>query len=131
METWAGTKLGGFERLTSDQETMTQLQEDFMLTDELDAEGAGEAAATASAVNATEEMRATAADSAGTHNTSLPGRNAAMPDAQLDELYHTVKLSTAAAPELRHHLVSHLRQAQGTAQRLQASNDCCTAFANP
>ena len=75
-------------------------------------------------IKAAATVATTAANSATTNSA---GASAAMSDAQVDELYQAVKHSTAAAPELRHHLVSHLRQAQGTAQRLQASNDCGTA----
>ncbi|KAL3150070.1 hypothetical protein ABBQ38_013416 [Trebouxia sp. C0009 RCD-2024] len=108
LGTWAGTELGGLAQLQSD-ECMAQLKVNFMLDDAEPAEAAqpdstGTAADTEPAgkvVNDSSEAPAINAE---------PDANAAMSDDKLDELYQMLKSSSAAQPELRHQLVTHMRQ---------------------
>ncbi len=53
-----------------------------------------------------------------------PGVNVAMSGNKLDVLYQKLKSSTAAAPELRHQLVSQLHIAAGIVERLQSTSAC-------
>lgn len=47
-----------------------------------------------------------------------------MSDDKLDELYQMVKSSSAAQPELRHQLVTHMLLAKGVMARLTADSAC-------
>ena len=53
-----------------------------------------------------------------------PDINAAMSNDKLDELYQKLKSSTAAAPKLRHHLISQLHIAAGIVERLRSTSTC-------
>ncbi|KAL3158253.1 hypothetical protein ABBQ38_010504 [Trebouxia sp. C0009 RCD-2024] len=122
LGTWAGTELGGLAQLQSD-ECMAQLKDSFMLDDAEPAEAAqpdstGTAAETEPAgkvVNDSSEAPAINAE---------PDVNAAMSDDKLDELYQMLKSSSAAQPELRHQLVTHMRLAKGVMERLTADSAC-------
>ncbi|KAL3160825.1 hypothetical protein ABBQ38_009230 [Trebouxia sp. C0009 RCD-2024] len=122
LGTWAGTELGGLAQLQSD-ECMAQLKVNFMLDDAEPAEAAqpdstGTAADTDPAgkvVNDSSEAPAINAE---------PDANAAMSDDKLDELYQMLKSSSAAQPELRHQLVTHMRFAKGVMERVTADSAC-------
>lgn len=122
LGTWAGTELGGFSQLQSADECMAQLQDDFMLDDaELQ---------TAQPNCISEASGAETADivvsdrAAGLAINQEPAVNVAMSDDKLDQLYQKAKASSAAQPELRHQLVSHIHTAQGVMERLTATSAC-------
>ncbi|KAL0030210.1 hypothetical protein WJX77_003014 [Trebouxia sp. C0004] len=119
LGTWAGTALGGFEQLQSEADSMEQLKDGFMLADDDPAE--------LNSTSDTADMVSAAADSNSSDApavTKEPGVNVAMSDNKLDQLYQKLKSITAAAPELRHHLVNRLHVAARIVERLQSTSVC-------
>lgn len=119
LGTWAGTALGGSEQLQSEADSIEQLKEVFMPADDEPAEldNASDTADMVSAAAASNSSDALVV-------TKEPDVNVATSDDKLDELYQKLKSSTAAAPELRHHLVSQLHVAVGIVERLQSTSAC-------
>ena len=124
LGTWAATALGGFEQLQSEADSMEQLKEGFMWADD---DLADDEPAELDSACDTADMVSAAAASNGSDAlvvTKEPDVNVAMSDDKLVELHQKLKSSTAAAPELRHHLVSQLHIAAGIVERLQSTSAC-------
>jgi len=119
LGTWAGTEMGGFKQLENDlpADSLEQLEEDFSLA----------------AATGTEEDDTAAAndgrDTAGRSTAAAVRKPSNTSDDALDALYSNLKASTQHAPELRQHLCSQLRQAQGCIETIKACNS--TGVAHP
>ena len=125
LGTWAGTKLGGLEQLQLADDAMTQLKDNFMLNDaeveEAQPDSTGEAADTETADKV--DSTAAVADISEVLAIKEPAE-VAMSDDKLEELFQGLKSDTAAQPAMRHQLVSYMRMARGTVDRMAATSAC-------
>jgi len=101
-----GTEMGGFKQLENDlpADSLEQLEEDLSLAAAIGTE-AELPDDTAAASDGT--------DTAGNSTAAVARKPSSTSDDALDALYSNLKASTQHAPELRQHLCSQLRQAQG------------------
>ncbi|KAL3130609.1 hypothetical protein ABBQ38_008003 [Trebouxia sp. C0009 RCD-2024] len=126
LGTWAGTELGGLAQLQSD-ECMAQLKDNFMLDDTEPAEAA-QPDSTSTAADTKPAGKVVNDSSEAPAINAEPDVNAAISDDKLDELYQMLKSSSAAQPELRHQLATHMRLAKGVMERLTADSACSLTY---